>query len=202
MVASKTVLSSLLLILVLISAGCAKNTEQVKAHYYPKCHEPLAYLHERTAGTGKAVAGSIVQGGVISGIAAAIAGAITGHLRPIGVLAGVGAGAAVGGIVGGASQHANLEKADNQHLAKYMEEIDGDISDMDIVTAAATVSKQCYSRAFTKLTQEMREGTIDNQTATARFEEIAAGTREADKLLKLNPDLNQMEREFNAVRSR
>lgn len=198
----KLALCLMLVLLLIFPGGCAKKTEEVKVHYYPKCHEPLAYVHSRASGSGKAIAGSAIQGGVISGIAAAIASAITGSLRPVGVLAGVGAGAAVGGLVGGLNQHSNLEKEDNQHLSQYLEEIDGDINNMDIVTAAATVSRQCYSRAFTALTQEMREGKIDGATATARFEEIQAGTKEADQLLGVTPQTAVMESEFNAARTR
>lgn len=194
-------LSAFLLALLLLP-GCAKNTETVKAYYYPSCHEPLAYLHSRTGGgaTGKAVAKGAIQGGVISGIAAAIVGAITGNLRPVGVLAGVAAGGAVGGLVGGVNQQQSIDKEDNQHLAKYLEEVDGDISNMDIVQAAATVSKQCYAREFKSLTEEMREGRIEGSAARARFTEIEAGTKEADQLLGVTPDSATMLKEFDSAK--
>lgn len=190
-----------LLLILLFTTSCAKKTEDtVQAHYYPSCHEPLAYLHSRTGGTGKAVATGAVQGGVISGIATAIVGAITGNLRPVGVLAGVAAGGAVGGLVGGVNQHQNIERADNQHLAKYLEEVDGDISNMDIVQAAATVSKQCYAREFATLTREMREGKIEDSAALARYTEIVAGTKEADQLLGEKLDASVMQNQFDAAK--
>ena len=184
----------------LMPLGCAKKTELVKANYYPKCHEPLAYLHSRGSGTGKAIAGGALQGGVLSGIATAIAGAIMGNLRPTGILAGVAAGGAVGGIVGGVGQHSAQEKADNQRMAKYMEEIDGDISKLDIVGAAATASKQCYQRAFASLTQDMRSGAISPSAAGPRFTEITAGLQESDQLLGERTDLNALNSEFAAAR--
>lgn len=193
----------LLLSILLFTSACAKKTETetVQAHYYPACHEPLAYLHSRTAGTtGKAIASGAIQGGVISGIASAIIGAITGNLRPVGVLAGVAAGGAVGGLVGGVNQHQVSEREDNQHLSKYLEEVDGDISNMDIVQAAATVSKQCYAKEFTALTSEMRQGRIEGSAAQARYTEIAAGTKEADQLLGITPDLDSMLKDFDAAK--
>ena len=192
-------LAILLFILLILPLGCAKKTEPVKAYYYPACHEPLAYLHSRGSGSGKAIAGSALQGGVISGIATAIVGAITGNLRPVGILAGVAAGGAVGGIAGGVSQYSAQAKQDNQQMAKYMEEIDGDISNMDIVSAAATASKQCYTRAFKSLTEEMRSGRITDASSDQRFTEISAGIKEADQLLGIKPDFAAMDSEYAAA---
>lgn len=187
-------------VLMLLPAGCAKKTETVHVHYYPSCYEPLGYLHQRKGeNTGKAVAAGAIQGGILSGIATAIAGAITGNLRPVGMLAGVAAGGVVGGVVGGVNQHNVSEKEDNQHLSKYLEEIDGDISNMDIVTAAATVSRQCYAKEFNILLKNMREGKLDKNAAVARYTEIETGTKEADQLLGVTPDLPAMQSEFNAA---
>lgn len=189
----------LLLALLILPLGCAKKTEPVKAYYYTNCHEPLAYLHSRGSGSGKAIASSALQGSVISGIATAIVGAITGNLRPVGILAGVAAGGAVGGIAGGVGQYSEQQKQDNQHMAKYMEEIDGDISNMDIVGAAATASKQCYMRAFNNLTEEMRAGRITPASSGARFTEISAGIKEADQLLGTQSDLAALNSEYAAA---
>lgn len=185
--------------------GCSKKTPDgpVKAEYYPDCHEPLAYLRDRASGTGKRVAVGAAKGGVISGIATVIASAITGNLRGVGVLAGVAAGAAVGGVVSGVGSSDEIEKEDNRRMSKYLEEIDGNIDGLDLKTASATVSRQCYNRAFAALKTDLRERKISVAAARARFGEIVAGENEAAQLLKEQPQDRIMEGEFErAIQAR
>ena len=181
--------------------GCSKKTSDgpVKAEYYPDCHEPLAYLRDRSSGVGKRVAVGAAKGGVISGIATVIASAITGNLRGVGVLAGVAAGAAVGGVVSGVSSSDEIEKEDNKRMSKYLEEIDGDIDGMDLTTASATVSRQCYNRAFDALKTDLREKKISVAVARSRLNEILAGENEAAQLLKEQPQDRIMEDEFESA---
>lgn len=185
--------------------GCAKKTPDgpVKAEYYPDCHEPLAYLRDRHAGTGKRVATGAAAGGVISGIATVIASAITGRVSGVGVLAGVAAGAAVGGIASGAGTADAIDKEDNRRMSKYLEEIDGNIEGLDLKTASATVSRQCYNRAFATLKTDVRDGKMSVAAARARFNEIVAGEDEAAQLLNEQPQGLIMEDEFeSAIRAR
>ncbi len=182
--------------------GCSKKTPDgpVRAEYYPDCHEPLAYLRDRHSGTGKRVAMGAAKGGLISGIATAIAASITGNFRAVGVLAGVAAGAAVGGIVAGTSGE---DKEENIRMNKYLEEIDGDINDMDFTQASATVSRQCYNKAFAALKTDVRAGKIGVNAARDRFREIVAGEDEAAQLLKNQPQNAEMEEEFEqAIRGK
>lgn len=193
-----------LLILAALYCGCAKKTAPIKADYYPACYEPLAYLHDRVKGTGGAVATRAAQGGVISGLATLIVQAITGNLRAAGVAVGTAAGAAVGGLVGGASHYDEIQKRDTRHLSKYLDEIDGDvdISNMDLKEAAATVSRQCYKKAFRELIQQTRDGELSSQAARARFEEIAAGDKEASQILETPSSAEEMAGEFAAAERR
>lgn len=194
-------LCCLITLLCLLFCGCAKKSEPMKANYYPDCYEPLAYLHSRTAGAASGAAKGAIKGSVISGIAAAIIGAINGRLSPQGMLGGVAAGAVVGGLAGGVSGHSDQEKQDNQRLTKYLDEVDGDIEGMDITAAAATVSRQCYTKAFKGLLAETRDGSLTAAAAQRRYDEIAAGEKEACELLGLKPDAEEMAREFAAARA-
>lgn len=187
------------LMLCLFAGGCAKKTDTgpVRAEYYPACHEPLAYLHQRSGGTGQAVAKGAIQSGVISGIAGAIIGAIAGGIRPAGILTGVGVGAALGGTVSGLSAKSAQTKEDNRHMAAYLEQIDGDIDGLDIVSAAATVSMQCYGKEFNLLLQGMQNRQITREASEKRFAEIMAGREEAARLLNKPADAASYEKQFN-----
>lgn len=190
-----------LLMLAALCCGCAKKAEPIRAEYYPACYEPLVYLHERAKGSGGAVAARAAQGGLISGLATAIAQAIAGKLTAVGVAAGTAAGVAVGGLVGGASQYDEIKKRDTQHLAKYLDQIDGDadISNMDLKEAAATVSRQCYRKAFRELIQRTQNGELAGQAARARLEEIIAGDKEASQILEKPSSAEEMAGEFAAA---
>lgn len=180
-------LTAAILICALLLCACAKtatNTTTVKADWYPRCHEPLAYLQARSGsgGMGQAATAGAIQGGVISGIAGAIIGAIAGApFRAGTVLGSVGAGAAIGGIAGAASHAGGNTREDNRRMAEYLEQIDGNIEGMDIVKAAATVSSQCYNREFSSLLENLKS--MPRAEAQKRFEEILAGHTEAMQLL-------------------
>lgn len=185
---------------VMLACGCAKKSQPdpVKVEYYPACHEPLAYLEQRSH-VGSSVASGAMQGGVISGIAAGIIGAIAGGIRPAGILTSIGVGAAIGGVAGGVGGGSAQQKEDNAHLAAYLEQIDGDITGLDIVSAAATVSMQCYDREFRLLLDEVKAHSLTQSAAEARFEEIVAGREEAAKLLSKPADTETLQEEFLAA---
>lgn len=178
-----------LLLAAALLSGCAgkPTPDVVKVQYYPACHEPLAYLQQRQHASGRTVASGAVQGGVISGIASAIIGAIAGNISGAGVGVSVGVGTLLGGTVGAINSSSAQQREDNQHLAAYLEQIDGNIEGLNIVTAAATVSRQCYAKEFKMLLGGVRDGSIAKEAAQSRFAEIAAGEEETAKLLN-QPD--------------
>ena len=201
--ATKKTLCLALICLLAMSLGCSKKPEApTRAHYYPDCHEPLAYVLDRHSGAGAGAVRGAVQGGVISGLATAIAAAITGRFSGVGVAAGVGAGAAVGGLMGGTSGYSASEAEDNRRLSKYLEEIDGDIEGMDLPKAAATVSRQCYRKAFDAMKAGVASGKITPLAASERMTEIAAGEKEAAQLLNTQSDAPEMESELDRILSR
>ena len=75
------------------------------------------------------------------------------------------------------------QRDDNQRLASYLQDIDGDISDLDITGAAARTSLQCYDQQFALLLKDIRAKAIDRETAAKRFAEISSGREEAIALL-------------------
>lgn len=183
-----------------LGAGCSqKAAAPVQVQYYPACHEPLAYLHQRSSGAGRAIAGSAMQGGVLSGIASAIIGAIAGGINGTGVAVSVGVGSALGGTMGALHSKNAQQREDNRHLAAYLEQIDGNIEGLDIVSAAATVSRQCYNREFQKLLASMKDKSITLQAAQSRFREIETGERESAQLLKQPCNAAELQAEFEVA---
>lgn len=187
----------LVVMAIVYATGCAKKADPVRVQYYPGCHEPLAYLQQRGSGAGSAAAGGAIQGGVISGIASAIVGAITGGINGVGMAVGVGVGASLGGTMGAIGSASEQQREDNKHLAAYLEQIDGDIEGLDIVSAAATVSRQCYNREFVHLLAGMRDKSITGAAARGRFDEIMAGEEETAKLLGRSADTARLQAEFD-----
>lgn len=188
----------LLLIAVLGSvAACGRKSESVQVQYYPVCYEPLAYLHQRSGGTGSAIAGGALQAGVLSGMATAIIGAIAGGVNGTSMAVGIGVGSAIGGTMGAMGKTSAQQREDNKHLAAYLEQIDGDIDGLDIVSAAAKVSQQCYNREFRQLLMAMKDRTVTEQAALSRFNEIKAGENETAQLLKQQANMPQLQAEFD-----
>lgn len=187
-------------LLALFLVACAgKTAPQLEPQYYPKCREPLEEV--KNLGGGKAMASGAGKGALTGATAGLIGGAIAGLItgRPINVLTGVavgaGTGAVTGAIYGGGSQ-----RDENRLMAKYLEQIDGDISDLTLDGAAAAVSLQCYDRAFKTLLANIRAGEISQKAASARFGEIEAGSREAEAMLGRGENQSQAwAREYSAA---
>ena len=195
---SKKFVSKIFIIFFILALPCAcaqKNVVENQASYYPDCREPLDYIANR-GGMGKAVGSGALQGALIGLISAAVYGAITGRGNPVNIAGSVGAGMAVGGAMG-AMNHTS-SKEDTRRLARYLEEIDGDISGMnDVVKAGATVSMQCYAKKFDQLLEKIRQGQLPEKGAKARFADIIHGREEAAALLGQAPDTKEYELKFN-----
>lgn len=146
------------------------------------------------------------MGSVLGLMGGVVVGALSGKAE--GIIVGAVAGAVAGGMIGSVYfEHSRIEE-DNKRLYAYLESIDGNISGMDVVTAAATSSLQCYDREFNMLVAAMREKKIDREAAAKRFAEISSGREEAINILgeisKYGRDLNQeyaeaMQKEENIV---
>lgn len=161
--------------------GCASEygTQKTEVNYYPACYRPIQDLREREHVVAKDTAGGAFMG--------ALGGALVGFLTSGGHWQGAVTGAATGGVTGTMLGYAygreEQEKGDNKRMARYFEEIEGEISNLDISTAAARVSLQCYDKSFNELLPMIKDGQIDRATAEKRFEEISTGRSEAIEIL-------------------
>lgn len=161
--------------------GCASRygTQNTRVSYYPMCYQPIYDLRDRENTVGKSTAGGALVG--------ALGGALLGLLAGDGKWQGALMGAAVGGVGGSMAGHAygthQQEQDDNRRMASYLQNLDGDIYDMDISTAAARTSLNCYDKQFKVLLAAIKAGTIDRRSAAARFAEIQSGREEAINIL-------------------
>lgn len=160
--------------------GCASKygEQRTSVNYYPACYKPIAELR---AGSGAQVAKSAGGGALIGALLGAALGAISGH----GSIEGILTGAAVGGVTGtvaGAS-NGSAQAEENKRLAEYLDQIDGDISNLDLSTASARISLQCYDRQFNSLLQATRNMTMATSEIVSRFQEIESGRQEAIDIL-------------------
>lgn len=161
--------------------GCASNygEQRTTVTYYPTCYQPIQDLRAREHNVAKGTIGGAMIG--------ALGGALLGLLASGGKWEGAVVGGATGGVTGtmiGHSQASRQQMADdNRRMANYLQDIDGDISNLDIVGAAAKTSLQCYDRNFQTLLTEIRSKKISREAAQSRYAEIASGREEAIALL-------------------
>lgn len=176
-------LGALTLIAVLtlpVLPGCAsKYGEQKTAvNYYPACYRPIQDLRDREHDVAKATAGG--------GIMGALGGALIGLLAT-GKWEGAVMGGAMGGVAGTVAGNIYASKQreadDNRRIASYLQDIQGDISNLDVVGAAARNSLECYDRQFAVLVREIKDRTITRDAAQARYAEIVSGREEAIAIL-------------------
>lgn len=161
--------------------GCAsKYGEQTTSvNYYPACYRPIQDLRENEYNVAKTTAGGAMLG--------ALGGALLGLLASGGKWQGAVVGGAAGGVAGTVAGNVYATKQqeadDNRRLASYLQDIDGDISHLDVVGAAARNSLQCYDRQFAVLLRDIKARTISRESAQARYAEISSGREEAIALM-------------------
>lgn len=175
---------SILLILFIcipVVPGCASKYGQQKTavNYYPACYRPIQDLRSREDDVAKGTAGGAIVG--------ALGGAILGLLASGGKWQGAVVGGATGGVagtmVGNMYARKQQEADDNIRLASYLQDIDGDISNLDVVGAAARSSLQCYDQQFNVLISQIKAHQITREVAQQRFAEISSGREEAISIL-------------------
>ena len=160
--------------------GCAsKYGEQKTAvNYYPACYAPIQDLRDREH--------DVAKGTAVGGIVGALGGALVGLLAT-GKAEGAVMGAAVGGagglVAGNIYASKQHQADDNVRLASYLQDLDGDISNLDVAGAAAQTSLKCYNQQFQALLAAIKSRAITPQAAQARFAEIMSGREEASNIL-------------------
>ncbi len=173
-------LSLLMIAALVLCGGCASKygEQKTQAVYYPACYQPIQDLRSGENTVAKSTAGGALLG--------AFTGAMIG-LITTGKWQGAVVGAATGGVAGTMAGNAygrkQQEKDDNIRLNSYLQDIDGDISNLDVTSAAARASLQCYDRQFNVLLSEIRAKRIAREAAEKRFAEISSGREEAIAIL-------------------
>lgn len=161
--------------------GCASKygEPQTPVNYYPACYSPIQDLREREYGVAKSTGGGALLG--------ALGGALIGLMASGGKWQGAVVGGAMGattGVVAGNIYGARQQRMyDNQRMAAYFQDLDGDVSNMDITAAAARTALNCYDRQFRALVSQIKAARISREGAARRFAEISAGREEAIALL-------------------
>ena len=160
-------------------SGCTskygEQTAIVKS--YSDCYAPIQKLRNEEHRVAKQTAGGAVAGALVGGL--------------IGGLAGGGRGAAVGAVsgaaVGGAGSYyfsvRQQSKNENIRMARYMQDIKGDISGLNIATASARMSIQCYEKKFETSLARYKAKTISREQFQDSYKEIKSGVDEAHRIL-------------------
>lgn len=171
----------IMMILLFGLGGCASKygTQNTSVNYYLGCYRPIADLRENEHSTAKGTATGAVIG--------ALGGALVGLLATGGKWQGAVIGGATGGVAGTMAGNIYARKQqeadDNRRLASYLQDLDGDISNLDLASAAARTSLQCYDNQFNLLVAAIKARQIDRQSAAARYAEISSGREEAIAIL-------------------
>lgn len=171
----------IMMVLLFGLGGCASKygTQNTSVTYYPGCYRPIADLRENEHST--------AQGTATGAVIGALGGALIGLLATGGKWQGAVIGGATGGVAGTMAGNMYARKQqeadDNRRLASYLQNLDGDISNLDLTSAAARASLQCYDNQFNQLIAAIRARQIDRMSAAARYAEISSGREEAIAIL-------------------
>ncbi|MGE4294044.1 MAG: hypothetical protein AB7E32_17790 [Desulfovibrio sp.] len=173
---SKRTTIVLMMLLSFLATSCASKygVQKTQVKYCPECYQPIKELRDAEAQFRKTVATGTVVG--------ALLGAVVGYAttgKASGVAVGAGAGAAAGAGAGYVAASEQEKRDDNAHMAQYLTKIDGDISGLTRVSAAAKVSLQCYDEQFKSSVQAFKNGAMSKEEFSARYAEIKSGSEEA-----------------------
>lgn len=169
----------------LVLSACAKNTGENYTTYYPECQQPILEMQSQQSPLVGAAKGTI-GGGLIGGASGFLLGLLfnAGNVADAGIGAAVGAatGAISGGISSGfSSRPSNTQE--NMLLAKYYDQIDGDISGLTVRQAAGTVAMQCYQKKLAQVEAQQKAGQLTPLAADQRILDISRGIEQAKQLI-------------------
>lgn len=160
--------------------GCASKygKQQTTVVYYPQCYDPIQKLRDDESSTTNQTVGGAALGALFGGVIGALT---TGKVQ--GALVGAAAGGVAGGVAGNMVAKKRQIADQNARMASYLSDLDGDIAGLDIVSASARTSLQCYDKQFTALIKAYKEKRITRDQLRNMYDEIRSGTREAASLL-------------------
>lgn len=179
--ARNAMLMLMCLSLTLFTSGCASKygSQTTKVERYPQCYAPIQQMREEENIVARNTAGGAAIG--------AIGGALFGLLLSGGKAEGAIAGAAVGGISGAAIGYSQGKRKkfakENERMASYMRDLQGDIRGIDASTAGARVAIQCYEKEFNTLLANYKHGTMTKMEVQTAYTEIKNGLEESERIL-------------------
>lgn len=184
----------------LSAGGCASRygTQRTQVQFYPGCYQPIAQLRQSEHSVLKGTAG----GAALGVLAGALLGALSSDRGDRGTSAVIGG--VVGGVAGGMAGNVYAQKQqiadENRRMASYLEDLEGDISGLDIVSASARTSLQCYDHQFQNLVGNIRAKRISRGQAEMMFSEIRSGREEAIAILgQAETQGRELDRQYQAA---
>ena len=179
-----------------LSTGCASKygAQETEVHYYPACYDPIKKLRDEEAEINKATAA-----GALGGFLVGITGGILSG-KPESAIASTVLGTAFGAVVSNQIAKTRQIKNQNQRMAAYIQNINGNVSNLDIQTVSAKNALQCYEQQFKLLMKAIKRKQVTQEEAKRMFAEIESGTREATRILGVLEDNSRdMEKQYRAA---
>lgn len=181
----KQITLNFFLAICLVLSACAKNSGENYTTYYPECQQPILEMQSQTSTAMGATKGA-VGGGLIGGATGFFLGLLLngGNLADAGIGAAVGAaGGAISGGISGGLRGGTSNTQENMLLAKYYDQIDGDISGLTVRQAAGTVALQCYQKRLAQVEAQQKAGQLTPLAADQRILDISRGIEQARQLI-------------------
>ncbi|MDR2934885.1 MAG: hypothetical protein LBV70_03255 [Candidatus Adiutrix sp.] len=159
-------------------SGCAsKYGKQTTAvNLYPDCYEPIKKLRDEE----KRVANTTIASAAGAGAATMAICLIT---KSDNCLPKALAVAATTGALGYFSAVQQRSQDETARMAQYMQDLDGDISNLNIATASARMSIQCYQKKFNTSLAQYKKKAISREELDASYREIKSGVNESQGIL-------------------
>ena len=129
--------------LLTLSLSCCASqygSQRTIVRYYPSCYRPIYDLRRSEHNVARVTAGTALVGALL-GAALGVAGSDRRH-RGQGALAGAALGGVAGGMAGNIYAQKQQIADENRRMASYLETLEGDISNLDIVSGSARASLQ------------------------------------------------------------
>lgn len=169
----------LLLVVCLGFSGCASKYGEQTAIVveYSDCYEPIRTLRAEENRVAKTTAAIAVAGGILGGVLGGLRGGIKGAIL------GAAGGAAAAGTLGYFVAVQQKSKDENARMAHYLQDLNGDISGLDIATASARRAIQCYEEKFEMRLAQYKEKAISREQLEESYKEIKSGVDEAQRIL-------------------
>ena len=166
----------------LVLNGCAPSGINVpkttQVNYYPECYQPVQNLRNAD----EQFEHSLMVNTAIGAVGGAAIGAAAGRDWK-GAVIGMVSGAAVAAAGTYAAYRLQQQPDDNARRLAIAGDLNHDSAELEKAVMAARAADACYDRAFNALEAGVRDHSISNDIAAARFREIQQGTREAEAIL-------------------